>query len=263
MMFIMHAEHVEKTNYCTVTGVVHRRGFTLIELLVVIAIIALLLSIMVPALGRVKDKARQLVCKTGLRQLGLATTIYVNMYNRYPSRQLIPARFLGDPDFYDWDLWFGSNNTWNITWEAVLTKANCLPEVGQRASGDEANMRKKIWMCPSQKHHPLMTSPPWHDFGINGMLGDKLRTEAGWLAGRIRQDSRKLLIAEVDPYYGEFPNTMLTAPYVDPTLIYYRHRGQSNVLFMDGHVGHVDKKTQGIDNAYGGLWNVRKDIAYK
>ncbi len=53
-----------------------RTGFTLIELLVVISVIALLLSIMMPALSRVKKIAKQTVCLTNLRQLGIAMETY-------------------------------------------------------------------------------------------------------------------------------------------------------------------------------------------
>jgi len=51
-------------------------GFTLIELLVVVAIIALLISILLPALGRAKENARGTVCKSNLHQLALATNYY-------------------------------------------------------------------------------------------------------------------------------------------------------------------------------------------
>ncbi len=55
----------------------NRSGFTLIELLVVIAIIALLLAILVPSLNMVKEKARELVCKTHLKGIGLGMLIYI------------------------------------------------------------------------------------------------------------------------------------------------------------------------------------------
>ncbi len=54
----------------------NRKGFTLIELLVVIAIIALLMSILMPALNRVKEQARRQSCSARLRQQGLALTLY-------------------------------------------------------------------------------------------------------------------------------------------------------------------------------------------
>lgn len=60
-----------------------RRGFTLIELLVVIAAIALLMAILVPALSRAKEMAKNLVCKTNLRQYGLADALYLDDNDGY------------------------------------------------------------------------------------------------------------------------------------------------------------------------------------
>ncbi len=53
-----------------------RKGFTLIELLVVIAIIALLMSILMPALNRVKEQARTIGCIANLRQWGYISAMY-------------------------------------------------------------------------------------------------------------------------------------------------------------------------------------------
>jgi prepilin-type N-terminal cleavage/methylation domain-containing protein/prepilin-type processing-associated H-X9-DG protein len=56
----------------------YRKAFTLVELLVVIAIIALLLSIMMPALNSAREQGRSAVCKSHLRSVGLALPMYIN-----------------------------------------------------------------------------------------------------------------------------------------------------------------------------------------
>ena len=61
-----------------------RDAFTLVELLVTVAIIAILAALLLPAISRGKRQAQSAACKNHLRQIGLAMTMYVSDYKRYP-----------------------------------------------------------------------------------------------------------------------------------------------------------------------------------
>ncbi|GJM18007.1 MAG: hypothetical protein DHS20C14_02200 [Phycisphaeraceae bacterium] len=63
----------------------NRRGFTLIELLVVIAIIALLIGILLPALGQARGTARSIVCRSNTRSIGQFQTVYAIDNSEYLS----------------------------------------------------------------------------------------------------------------------------------------------------------------------------------
>jgi prepilin-type N-terminal cleavage/methylation domain-containing protein/prepilin-type processing-associated H-X9-DG protein len=78
------------------------RAFTLIELLVVIAIIAVLLSILFPAMRKVKEIARENVCRSNLKNIGLAVAMYLDDFDRKIPNTGSSNQFL----------WYDSQGRW-------------------------------------------------------------------------------------------------------------------------------------------------------
>jgi prepilin-type N-terminal cleavage/methylation domain-containing protein/prepilin-type processing-associated H-X9-DG protein len=136
----------------------HRRGFTLIELLVVIAVIAIIAAILFPVFAQAREKARQSMCVSNMKQIGTGLMMYQQDYDEtYP----FGYQYFGT---YDAQGNCTATNQLLVWWQDLLR-----PYVRNEA----------VYTCPSARAHvywdtlrpPGLPNPLVKDYVANGIFG--------------------------------------------------------------------------------------------
>jgi len=225
---------------------VSKKGFTLIELLVVIAIIALLLSILLPALQAVKDRAKDVFCMNNLNQIGKAVQIYANEYDNLIPRNaggviwiIAFAPYLGgemvtEDDYYNIDVYnCPKYPVKEQTIDYILSNWDDSPSGGQIIGPSKiTEYRNPSVKCYMADHAaPTFTYPD----GSPGTRSRPIFTDGGGLGATNAMDMWKP---------AHLPSSANAKTW---RISGERHKKTgSNHMFYDGHADWIDRE----DNTY-------------
>lgn len=183
-------------------------GFTLVELLTVIAVLALLLGLVVSAVGPARAFSQRVNCLNNLRELGMATQVYVSAHDKYPR------------------IWDGDKG-----WMDMLK-----PYLGNKP---------KLCQCPSDQDKAIVKGVVL-SYGMNTSRFQD-QAHCFWYTVKsfdVRHPSQVILLA--DCVTGKFYCGIDPPPFKHPvTNVAYRHlNGTFNAVYCDGHADSRTETTQ-------------------
>lgn len=244
-------------------GTSHRRSrgaFTLVELLVVIGIVALLISILLPALNRAREQANAVKCASNLRQLYTATTVYAALYRGYQTpAQGSNAAGTNPLMTYHTNMqynWWGTE----MMGRGMGVKVLDFPAGDHQAEKDQIESAlertRKYFDCPSFIKDTALNNGGYQwagDYAYNSSMGDARHYVSaagraavapfvqrskipGWVLMAL--DTRALISGNEDRFSstGDITKINQTPASGNRANAGTPHSGKTNMLFCDGAV---------------------------
>lgn len=211
------------------------RGFTLVELMVVIAIVAVLASLLLPALGRAKMAAQRTACLGNFRQWGLAMKLYVD-----DNEDVMPRESA-----------FGQGVVLHLWADIKHPKAgdawfNALPPYANRQPASNYFHRKtefyespSLFQCPVARPNPGFSPYAYFSMSMNSQL-----IKSGIppnINDMCRPSSTVMFLDNLLRNEPKFVQGMASDDFGQPSShanrFSIRHGGKGNLLFWDGSAG--------------------------
>jgi prepilin-type processing-associated H-X9-DG protein/prepilin-type N-terminal cleavage/methylation domain-containing protein len=227
-------------------------AFTLIELLVVIAVIAIMASLLLPALKKTRDSAKKITCASNLKQIGSAFNVYLGEYDGfYPKSKLCEGGY------------YWSNMLYSMVSGKPLEKGGTCGCGAHTAMYDYLEWNSKgiqyeegtVFHCPSQKINPISNDPTYPaSYSMSWYLGgNDIYSASSWTKTylksiKIETPSEGMLVMEgglITIGWTTWNNNTIPKgffPLNDGV-----HSSASNILYADGHVG--SKKASEVETS--------------
>jgi len=213
-----------------------RTFFTLIELLVVIAIIAILASMLLPALSKAREKARSISCAMNLKQIGYYMVLYTNDFDdavmNHSLYYNLASNVTGDTSTSHKNI---GNSYYFIFWWLGYTSQNPAKVA-----------KNSIFVCPaaSAATNETVNSQLWngYTYGVSLLWSFKNSTYASkcqWRASQVKHVSDTIYFADSRNKDTGTMNCMVYPQINQKQNIHAWHGRMANVAFFDSHVSSI------------------------